>query len=68
MFDSTIDCRQLAEMLRVRPETIRLWASRGLLPAYRAGDAGPLRFNLPEVMDALRVNRPEAMAAEGEVA
>jgi excisionase family DNA binding protein len=59
MCDSTIDCRQLAELLRVRPETIRLWASRGLLPAYRAGEAGPWRFNLSEVRDGCSFVRKE---------
>ena len=53
----TVD--ELAEHLRVRPSTIRLWAREGLIPAVRIG-AKVIRFDLQDVMGVLKHGPQEA--------
>ena len=48
-----LTAEELAERLRVRPSTIRLWAREGLIPVVKIG-AKILRFDLGDVLGALK--------------
>ena len=48
--------RVIADRIGVTAETIRVWVRRGIIPTYRAGQK-TLRFDLEEVLSALRSNR-----------
>ena len=53
-----LTAKELAERLRVRPSTIRLWAREGLIPAVRVG-AKIIRFDLADVLrDLKRQDQP----------
>ena len=45
---------EMAERLRVRPDTIRVWSRRSLIPAVRI-NAKIIRYDASEVIEALRV-------------
>lgn len=53
-----ITATELAERLRLKPETIRLWAREGRIPALRP-TAKTLRFDLNNVLFALGCSHPE---------
>jgi excisionase family DNA binding protein len=57
--------RELAEVLAVSEDTIRSWVRDGRIPALRACRRGMLRFDLDEVLAALRRagRAPEAAVA-----
>ena len=48
-----LTAEELAERLRVRPSTIRLWAREGLIPVVKIG-AKVLRFDVADVLAALK--------------
>ena len=41
---------EVALLLRLHPNTVRAWADRGVLKAYRTGERGTRRFRQDEVM------------------
>ena len=43
----------MAELLRVRPDTVRRWSDQGILKAYRLGNRGDRRFLRSEIMGDL---------------
>ena len=45
---------ETAAWLKVHPNTVRRWAQRGLLRAYRIGPRGGRRFDRAEVEQLLR--------------
>ena len=42
--DKVLTVRDVAELLHVHPNTVRMWTNRGLLRAYRLGSRGDRRF------------------------
>lgn len=52
-----LSSRALAEVLGVRVRTITTWAAAGRIPRVRVG-ARTIRYELAEVLDALRANDP----------
>ena len=40
---------EVAHLLHIHPNTVRRWASKGLLPAYRLGIRGDRRFKQEDV-------------------
>jgi excisionase family DNA binding protein len=46
-----LTARQLAEFLRVRPQTVYRWGRRGLIPVYRVGRTN--RYSKVDVMKYL---------------
>lgn len=48
-----ITANELAERLKVKPETIRIWAQKGLIPSIRITPK-IIRFDLIAVLKALR--------------
>ncbi len=48
----------VARLLRVHPNTIRLWSDRGLLKAYRIGYRRDRRFRREDIDSFLRRNGP----------
>ncbi len=44
---------EVAEILRVHPQTVRRWADTGELKYYQFSSKGRRRFNLQDVMDFL---------------
>jgi len=47
---------EVAHLLHVHPNTVRHWANKELLHAYRLGTRGDRRFKREEVDDFLRGN------------
>jgi len=47
---------EVAELLRVHPNTVRQWANRRLLHAYRLGTRGDRRFKRQNVESFLKQN------------
>jgi excisionase family DNA binding protein len=43
---------ELADVLRVRPSTVKTWARERRIPSVRASQVA-IRFNLQDVLDAL---------------
>jgi excisionase family DNA binding protein len=54
--DRLMTVREVAEMLKVHPNTIRVWNNRGLIKAYRLGSRGDRRFSQAEIQDFLANN------------
>ena len=59
-----LTAEELAERLRVRPNTVKAWARDGRIPAIRLSPK-IIRFDLDEVVEALRRRTAER---QGEVA
>lgn len=47
---------EVAYLLHVHPNTIRLWSDKGLLKAYRLGYRNDRRFNLEDINKFLETN------------
>ena len=41
--------REVSEYLNVHPNTVRIWSSSGLLPAYRVGPRSNRKFKIEDV-------------------
>ena len=54
----TLTVEELGDYLRVTPDTIREWVRKGRIPCYRIGRK-TIRFDLDEVVAALREARPQ---------
>lgn len=55
-----IGVKQLAKILKVKPETIRTWHRLGLIPGLRVSTR-PILFDEAEVLAALRERRQERL-------
>lgn len=51
--EQLLTAEELGRRLRLGPDTVKLWARRGLIPSIRA-TSKTLRFDPSEVMRALR--------------
>jgi len=47
---------EVANLLHIHPNTVRHWANKGLLPAYRLGTRGDRRFKRKEVEAFIKSN------------
>ena len=47
---------EVAHLLHVHPNTVRHWANKGILPAYRLGTRGDRRFKRKEVEAFIKSN------------
>jgi excisionase family DNA binding protein len=58
--DPWLTMAEIAEALRVNPATVRLWVSKGTLPATRAGKRKLLirRSDLDRMLEAIRLESP----------
>ena len=54
---------EVAHLLHVHPNTVRHWANKQLLHAYRLGTRGDRRFEWEEVDDFLRGNGSQSQQA-----
>lgn len=45
--------KEVAQLLHVHPNTVRLWSDRGLMLSYRLGTRGDRRFPEEEVLRLL---------------
>jgi excisionase family DNA binding protein len=54
--ESLLTIREVAEMLKVHPNTVRTWGKMGLIPVYRVGPRGDRRFRLQDVQNLLHRN------------
>ena len=52
-----LTAEELAERIRVRPSTIRIWAREGLIPAVKIG-AKILRFDMDDVLESVKGREP----------
>jgi excisionase family DNA binding protein len=43
---------EVARLLKVSPETVRVWAEKGEIPAYRIGPRRALRFKVQDIGEA----------------
>ena len=50
---SLLTVREVADMLRIHPNTVRMWNNRGLIKAYRLGSRGDRRFSQQEILEFL---------------
>lgn len=53
---------EAARIAGVKPNTIRVWMTRGKIEPMQFGDSGPELFHLPTIADAAKVKpgRPKA--------
>src|SRR3989304_9697803 len=58
--------QEVADLLRVHPNTVRKWSNTGLLRAFRIGKRGDRRFALVDVARLLDGNR--ASSSQGPAA
>ena len=49
-----VTAREVAEVLDFKPGTILDWFQAGKIPGYKLGPNGRVRFDLDEVLDAMR--------------
>jgi excisionase family DNA binding protein len=63
MARALIGTADTAAALKVSEEVVRRWHSAGRIPGYRCGRL--LRFDLDEVLDALRSNESSNARANG---
>ena len=54
--DKLMTVGEVADMLKVHPNTVRVWNNRGLIKAYRLGSRGDRRFSQVEILDFLASN------------
>ena len=47
-----LTAEEVADRIRVRPDTVRIWARRGIIPAVKLS-AKVIRFNLGDVLASL---------------
>ena len=47
---------EVAHLLHIHPNTVRQWANKRLLPAYRLGTRGDRRFKREEVETFIKLN------------
>lgn len=52
--------REVAELLRVSPLTIKRWGKRGKLPAIRINSRGDRRYKREQVLYLLGINPQES--------
>lgn len=52
--------REVAELLRVSPLTIKRWGKRGKLPAIRINSRGDRRYKRDQVLYLLGINPEQA--------
>ena len=59
-----VTAEELADRLRVRPSTIRMWSREGLIPVVRVG-AKVVRFDYADVIQVLkdRTKQPQELPA-----
>jgi len=57
--------REVADLLRVSPLTIKRWGKRGKLPAIRINSRGDRRYKKESVLWLLGVNPEEGEDAQG---
>lgn len=55
--------REVAELLRVSPLTIKRWGKRGKLPAIRINSRGDRRYKKESVLWLLGINPEDSVAA-----
>ena len=61
MSDEMLTAAELADRLKVKPDTVRVWARSGKIPARKLSHK-VIRFSLPEVVAALESARPKEVA------
>lgn len=53
---NTMTVKEVSALLHVHGQTLRRWANKGLIKAYRVGSRGDRRFSPDEVSAFLRKN------------
>lgn len=51
--DQLLTVKQMADILKVHPNTIRKWATRGVLATFRIGPRGDRRFLRKDLEDLM---------------
>lgn len=49
---------EVASLLHIHPNTVRIWSDAGLLKAYRLGYRGDRRFSLQDIETFLKAYNP----------
>lgn len=52
--ESMITIDEVAKLLHVHKNTVRLWSNKGFLPAYQFGPRGDRRFKRREIRSFIR--------------
>ena len=61
MSDELLTAAELADRLKVKPDTVRVWVRSGKIPTRKLSHK-VIRFSLPEVVAALESARPKEVA------
>ena len=56
---SMMTVKEVAAILRVRPNTIRRWEKKGLLKSYSIGPRHNIRFSQEDILELLDKSRNE---------
>ena len=51
--DGLLTVQEVADMLRVHPNTVRMWNNRGMIRAYRLGSRRDRRFSREDILGFL---------------
>lgn len=55
---------EAAQLLNIHPNTLRQWAGKGLLTAYRLGNRGDRRFKREDVITLLKPDYRKSQRSE----
>ena len=55
---------EVAQLLHIHPNTVRQWAGKGLLTAYRLGTRGDRRFKREDVVTLLKLDGQKSQQPE----
>ena len=58
LIDRLLTTNEVADLLRVHPNTVRIWSDLGLIKSYRLGPRGDRRFNAKDLNSFITTVRP----------
>ena len=56
--DKMLKLSEVAELLHVHPNTLRLWSTQGIIESYRIGPRGDRRFKQSDITNFIAAYNP----------